>query len=79
MVTDRAEALRRRDEGVDSHIRRAGSIFHGQFLDSRIRGQFTLDYYSQHALLGGCVNDHGGRRDHNLKPNVKLEVFEIEE
>ena len=77
VIHNRKVAIERRNNSTDSHIRRAGSIFHGQFLDSSIKDEFTLNYYSKNAMLGGMVNDHGGRRDKTLTANVK--VKEIEE
>eukprot|EP00961_Rhodomonas_salina_P113454 1526315-Rhodomonas_salina.1 len=76
VITNSREAICRRDASADSHIRRAGSIFHWQFLDSRINDIFTLAYYTDNGLLGGVVNDHCGKRDRNLKPNVRVEEVE---
>ena len=77
VIRSRPEALRRREELLDDHIRRIGSIFHGEFLDAAIKGQFTLAYFAQHRGLGGMVNDHGGRRNTDLKANVKVKEFDV--
>ena len=54
----KSHVLEMRARNEDTHVKRIGSRFYGHWLDSRVRGLFTLLYYTQNHLLGGFINDH---------------------
>ena len=55
----RKEAVRRRKKGADTHIKRLGSIMHGDFLDGRVTRKFPIWYYTKHALVWSMINSKG--------------------
>ena len=76
VLNNRQEALKIRANEGDHHLKHISSHVHCTFLNSAITDRFPLSYYASNRMLGGQVNDHGGRRNADLRANGK--VVEVE-
>ena len=55
----RKEACELRKRKHDTHVKRLGSIMHGDFMDARVTKTMTVGYYCDNGLVGSFINTRG--------------------
>ena len=73
----RKEACELRKRKHDTHVKRLGSIMHGDFMDARVTKTMTVGYYCDNGLVGSFINtrgDAGGQQQQEV--NVKEVEYE---
>ena len=71
----RTEAAELRARKEDTHVKRLGSIMHGEFFDGRVTKKMPLSYYVDNRFVGPLINSKGSKQS---KQKQKVNVKEVE-